>query len=268
MYIKNTQGSFDFYEYTIKESFEIGIYDTNHLKETPGKYELTTYGCYEIGDNGSRWKNTAELTNKKLAHSDLRLHAAAPEIVSLEKETTTIALPATNTKDTRQTTIQTLSKPATTKTSASSSASSKTSSIYTVLKTRNQYVIADTLPASAIREHLAARIQKKTASKTSFMPEDQMTTLFKVIVAKASKDKELAMKIVAKLKVLVDKLEGIEGKEPQLAFMQKLYEALQPYVTKTTSKKTTTTKTPEIPVSTAGDGKVIVLEDGTRFIPK
>lgn len=80
-YEKNGQGSFDFYEYTIKDSFETDKTNVSILKQQVSKETLTTYGCYKIGTNDKRWVNVGELTKKTPKFVTLSApdnHASAP----------------------------------------------------------------------------------------------------------------------------------------------------------------------------------------------
>lgn len=89
VYLKNKQGSFDLFEYTITESYRTHKYDVGILQHTPDSYTLTTYGCYEIGSNEDRWINVAKLSLQKLAHSTLssdRMHTSADEESSISDE--------------------------------------------------------------------------------------------------------------------------------------------------------------------------------------
>lgn len=78
VYIKNQQGTYDFYKYVIKKSYETTPDDISVLKQTNNKYLLTTYGCSDIWTTDMRRINRAELEKKYANHSDLRHHTSAP----------------------------------------------------------------------------------------------------------------------------------------------------------------------------------------------
>ncbi len=82
IYLKNTKGTYDFFEYTITDSFRTNRFNVSIMEHTPNEYTLTTYGCYIIGSNEERWVNKATLTSKKFAQSDLtaaRMHSSADD---------------------------------------------------------------------------------------------------------------------------------------------------------------------------------------------
>lgn len=101
-YEKNNAWSYDFYEYTITDSFETDKYNTAILKQDVTTPTLTTYGCYKIGTNDARWVNVATLTSTKKAFVTLtppQEHAAAPLPVAVPKTPalTTQSAPSTTT---------------------------------------------------------------------------------------------------------------------------------------------------------------------------
>ena len=61
VYQKNTQWTYDMYDYVIYSSFETDKYDTSVLAQSTNKKTLTTYWCYEIWVNDKRWINQANL---------------------------------------------------------------------------------------------------------------------------------------------------------------------------------------------------------------
>ncbi len=82
VYLKNSKGTFDFYEYTISDSFRTNRFNVSIMEHTPDEYTLTTYGCYVIWSNEERWVNVAKMTSKKFAQSDLSvesMHASADD---------------------------------------------------------------------------------------------------------------------------------------------------------------------------------------------
>lgn len=81
VYIKNNQGSFDFFEYEIFDSYATEATNVSVLNQNVSEYTLTTYGCYVIGSNEDRRINQATLVHKESNHSKLgqSMHGAAPE---------------------------------------------------------------------------------------------------------------------------------------------------------------------------------------------
>jgi len=61
VYLRNAQGTFDLYTYIITDSFRTQITDISVLAQPSDFKQLTTYGCYIIGDNSERWVNQAVL---------------------------------------------------------------------------------------------------------------------------------------------------------------------------------------------------------------
>lgn len=90
-YEKNAQGSYDFYEYTITNSFETVKTDVAILGQNVTKETLTTYGCYKIGTNDKRWVNVGELTKRTPKFVTLSApvnHASAPAETPKQEEKT------------------------------------------------------------------------------------------------------------------------------------------------------------------------------------
>lgn len=150
-YGKNSQGNYDFYEYTIAESFETDKYNVSILGYDGGQTPtLTTYGCYKIGSNQDRWINIAKLTDTRLSQSSTesvaaRLsHSFQAEHAAPEEPPLSLASATEQVAPTKDTTVDT-----------------SQDSLRAVLRSRN---------AQTSTTHQAASIEPERTSRTYALP--------------------------------------------------------------------------------------------------
>lgn len=86
LYQKNSQGTYDLYDYVIHASFETDMYDTSVLAQTTNKKTLTTYGCYEIWVNDKRRVNQATL-KREVKNIELQSKNTLPKKIATNPST-------------------------------------------------------------------------------------------------------------------------------------------------------------------------------------
>jgi LPXTG-site transpeptidase (sortase) family protein len=174
-YEKNTEGTFDLYEYTITSSFEtdkknVSIMDYNH----DGNSYLTTYSCYPLGTNTKRWVNKALLSVTTRKQSDLtapakeeillpsanRLLAFQSHIPEKIQNTTSSDIPAVSSTSTAQPGRSTTKLKATTNTKADIVVAKNSPKELTPKKIDNQQKLMDQYVLDFLKKNIGTNAQK------------------------------------------------------------------------------------------------------------